>query len=107
LLDVFIPSQLGVGVFGGYGAAVHATRCSLTYMPDNFVVVKIDFSNAFNYIHGDSILAAVWATMPMIYRFCCIAYQHISIFNMAIEKSHLRKAFNRATHWPPIFGRRR
>ena len=44
--DSFNPSQLGVGVPGGCEAAVHATRRFLTNMPDNFVVVKIDFSNA-------------------------------------------------------------
>jgi len=56
----FTPSQLGVGVSGGCEAAIPATRRFLSNMPDNFVVVvKIDFSNAFNCIRRDSVLAAV------------------------------------------------
>jgi len=79
LKDSFTPSQLGVGVSGGCEAAVHATRRFLTNMPDNFVVVKIDFSNAFNCIRRDSVLAAVSASIPEIYRCCCLAYNHTSI----------------------------
>jgi len=48
-------------------------------MPDNHVVVKIDFSNALNCIRRDSVLAAVSASIPEIYRFCCLAYQNTSI----------------------------
>jgi len=73
------PAQLGVGIPGGCEAAVHATRRFLTNMPDNYVVVKIDFSNAFNCIRRDSVLAAVSASIPEIYRFCCLAYQNTSI----------------------------
>ena len=73
------PSQLGVGVSGGCEAAVHATRRFLENMPDNFVVVKIDFSNAFNSIRRDSILAAVADSIPDIYRFCYLSYHDTSI----------------------------
>jgi hypothetical protein len=79
LKDNFTPSQLGVGVSGGCEAAVHATRRFLANMPDNFVVVKIDFSNAFNCIRRDSVLAAVADSVPEIYRFCHLAYRHTSI----------------------------
>jgi hypothetical protein len=79
LKDSFSPSQLGVGVSGGCEAAIHATRRFLENMPDHFVAVKIDFSNAFNCIRRDSLLAAVAESVPTIYRFCHLAYHHNSI----------------------------
>ncbi len=88
LKDTFNPSQLGVGVSGGCEAAIHATRRFLESMPDDHVAVKIDFSNAFNCIRRDSVLAAVANAVPEIYRFCHLAYNHTSILqygNKTIE----------------------
>jgi hypothetical protein len=48
-------------------------------MPDDFVAVKIDLSNAFNCIRRDSVLAAVADSLPEIYRFCHLAYHRTSI----------------------------
>jgi hypothetical protein len=48
-------------------------------MPDNYVMVKIDFSKAFNCIRRDSVLAAVADSIPEIYLFCHLAYHHASI----------------------------
>ena len=70
LKDSFSPSQLGVGVSGSCEAAIHATQRFLENMPDHFVAVKIDSSNAFNCIRGDSVLAAVAESVPAIYRLC-------------------------------------
>jgi len=44
------PQQLGVGVAGGAEAAVHAVRRLVSNLPKDNVVVKLDFSNAFNCI---------------------------------------------------------
>ena len=74
-----MPVQLGVGELGGCEAAVHATRRFLAGMPDDYVVVKLDFSNAFNCIRRDAVLAAIANTLPDIYRFCHLAYQQTSI----------------------------
>jgi hypothetical protein len=41
--------------------------------------VKIDFSNAFNCIRRDAVLAAVADSVPAIYSFCHLAYHHTSI----------------------------
>ena len=38
------PLQIGVGVSGGAEAAVHATRQYLQSMPEDHVIVKLDFS---------------------------------------------------------------
>src|SRR6218665_2719898 len=47
------PIQLGVGIPGGAEAAVHATRLWVTTMPEDSVLVKLDFTNAFNTLRRD------------------------------------------------------
>ena len=42
------PIQVGVGVSGGAEAAIHALRRYVSTMPDDHVLVKLDFSNAYN-----------------------------------------------------------
>ena len=51
LADYFSPLQLGVGTAGGCEAAVHAARRFLETMPPDWVMVKLDFTNAFNSLH--------------------------------------------------------
>jgi len=63
------PLQIGVGVPGGAEAAVHATRRYLQSMHENHIIVKLDFSNAFNALRRDSMLEAVAAKAPEIYRY--------------------------------------
>ena len=70
----FSPSQLGVGVSGGCEAAIHATRRFLSAASLDQVLVKLDFSNAFNCLHRDVMLAAVAERLPRLYRFCHLAY---------------------------------
>ena len=65
------PIQVGVGVFGGAEADVHATRPLLLNLPDNHVFVKLDFTNAFNSVRRDTILTKVAEKMPELYRFTC------------------------------------
>jgi hypothetical protein len=73
------PTQLGVGVSSGCEAAIHATRRFITHMPADYVVVKLDFANAFNSIRRDVILQAIAKILPDIYRFCHLAFQQSSI----------------------------
>jgi len=73
------PVQLGVGVHGGCEAAVHATRRFIADMPDDWVVAKLDYSNAFNSISRDSMLAAVHSSVPELDAFCCLSYEEPSI----------------------------
>jgi len=68
------PQQLGVGVAGGAEAAVHAVRRLVSNLPDDNVVVKLDFSNAFNCIRRDLILEAIAARSPEIYCLVHSAY---------------------------------
>ena len=99
LKDTFAPSQLGVGVSGGCEAAVHAARRFLTNMPENFVVVKLDFANAFNCIRRDSVLSAVANFCP---KFTVSATQPIikpPSFNVVNKQLSLKKAFNKVIQW--------
>jgi hypothetical protein len=70
------PRQLGVGVAGGCEAAVHAARRYLESMPEDHVLVKLDFSNAFNCLHRRDMLLSVQQHLPDIYAFCYAAYAH-------------------------------
>ena len=43
------------------------------------MLVKLDFSNAFNSIHRREMLLAVHSRMPELYSFCCSAYNQPSV----------------------------
>ena len=68
------PQQLGAGVPGGIEAAVHGTRRLVQNLPANHVIVKLDFSNAFNCVRRDVILDAVAANTPEISSFSCMVH---------------------------------
>ena len=72
--DRMLPVQVGVGTPGGCEAAVHATRRFLTNMSDSAMLVKLDFTNAFNSIRRDVMLNTVASELPGIYRFCMLSY---------------------------------
>jgi len=93
----FPARWLGVG---GCEAAVHAIRRFLSNMPDHFVVVKIDFSHAFNCIRRDSVCSRVGITKILYQRFIVRVVKHIRIGQhhyipqYGHEQSHQRKTFN-------------
>ena len=68
-LIIIIIIIIGVGVSGGAEAIVHATHRLMSSLHDNHVFVKLDFSNAFNSVRRDTILANVAVKMPELYRF--------------------------------------
>jgi hypothetical protein len=74
LADYFRPRQLDVGTPGGCEAAVHAARRYLQSMPADHVMVKLDFSNAFNSLHREDMLLAVRDRLPDLYAYCHSAY---------------------------------
>ena len=63
-----------MGVSGGCEAAVHAARRFLDNMQDSWVLVQLDFSNAFNSLHRRAILDAIATRAPQLYRYCNTAY---------------------------------
>jgi Reverse transcriptase (RNA-dependent DNA polymerase) len=83
LADYFQPIQLGVGTPGGCEAAVHATRRFVESMPSSHCVIKLDFSNAFNSLHRDVMLAAMRERVPGIYKFCHLSYSQPSVLSYA------------------------
>jgi len=60
----FAPRQMGAGVEGGCYSAVHATRRFLGSLQPKSVIVKLDFSNVFNFLHRNSMLEAVFSINP-------------------------------------------
>ena len=74
LTSFFYPHQLGVGTPGGCEAAVHSARRYIEAMPQDHVVVKIDFTNAFNGIHRNEMLSSVHSRIPEMYAYCRSAY---------------------------------
>ena len=69
-----ISTQLGLGSSSDSDDAVHATRRFINDMPADFFTAKLDFNNAFNKLHRDTMLKAIAEHMPEIYRFCHLAY---------------------------------
>ena len=74
LRGYFSPIQVGVGVKGGCEAAIHAVRRFLQDMPDEYIVAKLDFTNAFNCICRKDILRRVAEMAPDLYKYVCLAY---------------------------------
>ena len=70
----FAPWQLGLGMSGCCEAAVHSTRHYLESLAPGHVVVKLDFSNAFNNIHRTDMLQAVFDRIPELFAFTNSAY---------------------------------
>jgi hypothetical protein len=73
LQDKLLPFQLGVKP-GGCEAVVHATRQFTSKMAVDDVIVKLDFTNAFNCERRDVMLQTVADELPCPYRFCHVAY---------------------------------
>ena len=48
LASHFAPIQLGIGTPGGAEAAIHAVRRYAENLPKDYIIVKLDFKNAFN-----------------------------------------------------------
>ena len=78
-----LPEQLGLGTPGDCEAVVHATRCFLANMPPNYLLAKLDFSNAFNNIHRDAMLSAVVEHVPSIYQFCLSSYEKTTLLKFS------------------------
>ena len=74
----FSPRQLGVGIHGGCETAVHCARRLLESMPSGHVMVKLDFSNAFNSLHRRDMLLAVKDSLLELYPYSFLAYAYFS-----------------------------
>ena len=87
------PIQIGVGVAGGAEAAIHATMRYLKLMPDNHILVKLDFSNEFNSIRRDLVLDSIADQMPEL---CCFVNASCSsnpILTFGSQVIHSKEGF--------------
>jgi hypothetical protein len=76
LSTYFLLRQVGIGLSGGSEAVIHATRLAIQSTPSNYVVAKLDFSNAFSSLHSDTLLDAMYDKIPELYKFYHLS--HIS-----------------------------
>jgi len=60
-------------------AAVHSARRYIETLPQDHVLVKLDFSNAFSSIHRRQMLHSVRSRIPELYAFCHSAYRQPSL----------------------------
>ena len=72
--EYFHPHQLGVGTPSGCEAAIHSARRYLSSLPAGHVLVKLDFSNAFNNIRRSDMLLAVRDRLPELFSYCFSSY---------------------------------
>ena len=63
------PIQVSVCVSGGVEAAIHSMLRLVSDIPDDHVLVNLDFSNAYNAIGRDTVLKPVADKIPELYRF--------------------------------------
>ncbi|KAL5500326.1 hypothetical protein EMCRGX_G011871 [Ephydatia muelleri] len=69
-----MPHQLGYGVRLGAEAAAHAARLYLSKLTANKALLKLDFTNAFNTVRRDKMLASVELLAPSIFPFIHSVY---------------------------------
>jgi len=75
---IFGPLQVGVATQGGAEASVHAVR----RLAEEFgadpgrIMLKVDFSNAFNLVDRTEMLAQVYDKLPGLYRWVKYCYSH-------------------------------
>jgi len=59
----------------------HSPRRYIEAMARDHVLVKVDFTNAFNAIHREDMLYSVYNRIPELYAFCKSAYGQASILH--------------------------
>ena len=75
---IFGPLQVGVATQGGAEASVHAVRKLAQEFGDDpgKIMLKVDFSNAFNVVDRTEMLAQVYEKLPGLYRWVEYCYSH-------------------------------
>jgi hypothetical protein len=74
----FGPLQVGVSTEGGAEAAVHAARRLAKEFGNDpgKIMLKVDFSNAFNMVDRTEMIAQVYDKFPSLYRWVEYCYSH-------------------------------
>src|SRR4029078_11982037 len=73
---IFGPLQVGVATQGGAEASIHAVRRLQKEFGDDpgKIMLKVDFSNAFNVVNRTEMLAQVYEKLPGLYRWVEYCY---------------------------------
>ena len=77
----FAPLQVGLGTRGGAEAAVHAVRAFIKSANENDVLLKLDFSNAFNTVRRDYVAELLAEEMPELLPFYRLCYEQGSFLS--------------------------
>jgi len=72
-------------------------------LPQDHVLVKLDFTNAFNSIHRRDMLHSVYNRFPELYAYCQSAYGKTSPMFLGHMSFHPRRVHNRATRRGLLF----
>ena len=96
------PIQHEVAVEGGTGRLVHHVNLLLE-SHDDWVLLKSDIKNAFNFIERASLLSMVKKSFPDIFEHVQGMYSEYSplVFNREVNLSccHLKKVFSKGSPW--------
>jgi len=76
--DILAPKQLGYGIHLGCEATAHAARCFLMNMSPGELLLKLDFTNAFNSLRCDKMLLSVQEHASDVFHFVELAYKRPS-----------------------------
>ena len=69
-------------------AAIHSARRYRGTAARPHIVVKLDFSNAFNSLHRFDMLSAVHSRIPDLYSYCCLLLGLQSTFCSILRLTH-------------------
>ena len=83
--DAFSPNQIGFGVTGGAEAAAHATRSFVQNADSTDVLLKLDFSNAFNSMRRDHVAFCISKEAPELMPFYALSYENDSFLSFGDE----------------------
>ena len=72
------PLQLGYRTRLGAEAAIHSARTYLRELQPDYVMIKLDFKNAFNSVRRDKVLEATWVHAPELYPYVFSCYSQCS-----------------------------
>jgi len=90
---VFAPLQIGFGIPGGAEAAVHATRSFVEQASQDEVLLKIDFSNAFNTMRRDHVAFCMREAAPELLPFFSLSYENDSILTFGSDSLSSSEGF--------------